>query len=87
MLKKMNYKIVVVEQTTESKPLHHFQPLGATSYCLVFGNEVNGVSESVMPYADMALEIPQMGTKHSLNISVCVGIVTWEVFRKLTLQG
>ena len=84
-LKTKGYKIVVVEQTTESKPLHHFQPGSGTKYCLVFGNEVNGVREDVIEQADQALEIPQIGTKHSLNISVCLGIVAWEVFRKLSL--
>jgi 23S rRNA (guanosine2251-2'-O)-methyltransferase len=59
--------------------------LKESKYCLVFGNEVHGVSEDALPFADMALEIPQHGTKHSLNISVCLGIVTWEMFKKLRL--
>lgn len=84
-LKSNDYKIIIVEQTTESRSLHQFQPERGTKYCLVFGNEVNGVSEEVIEQADLALEIPQMGTKHSLNISVCLGIVVWEVFRKLQL--
>ena len=84
-LKLENYKIVVVEQTTASKPLHLFQPEAGVKYCFVFGNEVHGVSEEVIKQADLALEIPQIGTKHSLNISVCLGIVVWEVFRKLNL--
>jgi len=58
--------------------------LPTEKYCLVFGNEVDGVSDEVIALCDLALEIPQGGTKHSLNISVCVGIVTWEVFRKLS---
>jgi tRNA G18 (ribose-2'-O)-methylase SpoU len=49
---------------------------------LVFGNEVHGVSDEVIELGDLALEIPQIGTKHSLNISVCLGIVTWEFFKK-----
>ena len=85
-LKGENYIIVVVEQTTESKPLQTFNPQSGAKYCLVFGNEINGVSESVIGDADMALEIPQAGTKHSLNVSVCLGIVAWEVFRKLKLN-
>jgi 23S rRNA (guanosine2251-2'-O)-methyltransferase len=85
-LKRKGYVIVVVEQTTESKPLHEFQPELQTNYCMVFGNEVNGVCEEVLEHADMALEIPQSGTKHSLNVSVCLGIVVWEVFRKLKLK-
>lgn len=82
-LKRRNYKIVVIEQTTESRPLHQFDPEPGVPYCLVFGNEVDGVSEAVLAHADLALEIPQAGTKHSLNISVCAGIVIWEFYRKL----
>ncbi|CAN5299599.1 RNA methyltransferase [soil metagenome] len=84
-LKKGGYTVLCIEQTTESKPLDEFKPDPERKYCLVFGNEVNGVSEEVIEYADVALEIPQTGTKHSLNISVCVGIVVWEIFRKLKL--
>ncbi|MEJ0054318.1 MAG: RNA methyltransferase [Bacteroidota bacterium] len=84
-LKNKGYVIVVVEQTTASSMLHTFQPEPHIRYCLVFGNEVNGVSEEVLKHADLALEIPQSGTKHSLNVSVCIGIVAWEVFRKLKL--
>lgn len=84
-LKIKDYKIVIIEQTTESKQLNEFIPEAGTKYCLVFGNEVNGVSEEVIAQGDVALEIPQIGTKHSLNISVCLGIVCWEFFRKLKL--
>jgi tRNA G18 (ribose-2'-O)-methylase SpoU len=83
-LKTKGYKIVAIEQTNESKPLHEFEPKPTEKYCLVFGNEVDGVSDEVIALCDLALEIPQGGTKHSLNISVCVGIVTWGVFRKLS---
>jgi tRNA G18 (ribose-2'-O)-methylase SpoU len=76
------YHIIIIEQTSESIPLHSFEPLVNEKYCFVFGNEVNGVSEEVIEKGEAALEIPQIGTKHSLNISVCVGIVAWEVFRK-----
>ncbi len=85
-LKALGCRIVVIEQTTESMPLHKFTPEPLASYCLVFGNEIHGVSEAVIAQADLALEIPQAGTKHSLNISVCVGIVAWEVFRKARLD-
>ncbi|HNC28681.1 MAG TPA: TrmH family RNA methyltransferase, partial [Cyclobacteriaceae bacterium] len=64
---------------------HEFVPALEKKYCLVFGNEVDGVSDEVIALGDRALEIPQTGTKHSLNISVCLGIVTWELFRKLKL--
>lgn len=81
-LKGDGYTIIVVEQTTESVALQNFVPERNKKYCLVFGNEVHGVSEPVISLADIALEIPQTGTKHSLNISVCLGIVVWEMFKK-----
>lgn len=82
-IKDQGYQIIVVEQTTGSISLQDFMPAAGSKYCLVFGNEVNGVSDDVIALANVALEIPQSGTKHSLNISVCVGIVVWEMFRKL----
>lgn len=83
-LKSQGYKIIVVEQTDMSIPLQHFSPVREEKLCLVFGNEINGVSEEVIELADQAIEIPQAGTKHSLNISVCVGIVVWDVNQKLS---
>lgn len=80
-LKDSGYRIVVVEQTTESVPLHACVPDPEAKYCLVFGNEVDGVGEEIIAHADMALEVPQAGTKHSLNISVCLGVVCWEFFK------
>ena len=80
-LKDAGYQIVVVEQTTESVPLHSCELQPGMKYCLVFGNEVHGVGDEVIAHADMALEVPQAGTKHSLNISVCVGVVCWEFFK------
>jgi 23S rRNA (guanosine2251-2'-O)-methyltransferase len=85
-LKEEGYTVIIIEQTSESLPLQNFQPLPELKYCLIFGNEVNGVSEEVIEYGDIALEIPQSGTKHSLNISVCLGIVVWEIFQKLQLK-
>ncbi len=83
-LKNQDYKIVIIEQTTESISLKLFMPEKNHKYCLVFGNEVDGVSEEAIQLADHAIEIPQSGTKHSLNISVCLGIVAWEFFKKLS---
>lgn len=85
-LKDDDYTIVVVEQTTESVSLEAFEVDKKKKYCLVFGNEVNGVSEKILAQAHVAIEIPQIGTKHSLNIAVCLGIVTWEFFKKLSVQ-
>ena len=82
-MKQAGYKIVVIEQTTESLPLQKFDTKMGDRICLVFGNEVNGVSEKIIALADTAVEIPQSGTKHSLNISVCVGIVCWELAKRL----
>ena len=86
-LKSEGYQILAIEQTTGSTPLDQFTPLPNQHYCLVFGNEIDGVSDAVIDLCDGALEIPQHGTKHSLNISVCVGIVTWEVYSRLTRVG
>ena len=82
-LKAAGYRIVVVEQTTQSVALDAFTFSANDRVCLVFGNEINGVSEEVLALADAAVDIPQSGTKHSLNIAVCVGIVCWELFRRL----
>ena len=84
-LKARGYNIIIIEQTNQSTPLHQFSTDPAKKYCLVFGNEVNGVSEEAFEFGDLALEVPQFGTKHSLNISVCLGIITWEFFKKLQL--
>jgi 23S rRNA (guanosine2251-2'-O)-methyltransferase len=86
-LKDEGYTAVIVEQTSESIPLQKFDPSVNQKYCLIFGNEINGVSDDVIALGDVALEIPQEGTKHSLNISVCLGIVVWEIFRKVILIG
>jgi len=83
-LQQEGYQIIIIEQTSESIPLNKFTPAVGQRYCLVFGNEVNGVSDEAIPFGDVALEIPQHGTKHSLNISVCLGIVAWEFFQAAT---
>lgn len=86
-LKKQGYTVVVVEQTTESVALNQFKPTNDARYCLVFGNEVHGVSSEVVDACDLALEIPQSGTKHSLNISVCLGIVVWDIHQKRLVEN
>lgn len=77
-LKQQGYKIIAVEQADESTSLPDFSPDAAGQYAFIFGNEVFGVNDEVVSQADMVLEIPQFGTKHSLNISVTVGIVVWD---------
>lgn len=76
-LQEKGYKLVAVEQTDQSRQLQHFHPNIAEKYAFIFGNEAFGVSDDVVALAEEALEIPQFGTKHSLNIAVSVGIVLW----------
>jgi 23S rRNA (guanosine2251-2'-O)-methyltransferase len=76
-LKAKGYVIVLIEQMDTSIFLQDFDINSSQEYALVFGNEVNGISEEIMPLADFALEIPQLGSKHSLNVSVASGIVIW----------
>lgn len=76
-LKEQGYTVVAVEQTVHSVKLDQFRPEPGRRYALVFGNEVSGVQQEVVDAADFALEIPQQGTKHSLNVSVSVGVVLW----------
>lgn len=87
LLKAQNYYIVAIEQAEGSITLQDFKITNEQKIALVFGNEVTGVSDAVMDIADAAIEIPQFGTKHSLNISVCVGIVIWELFSKLKFRS
>lgn len=82
-LQQDNYHVVAVEQAEGSTSLPDFQLPNNKKIALVFGNEVRGVSQAAMDLIDECLEVPQFGTKHSFNISVCVGIVVWELFRKL----
>lgn len=81
-LKSDGYKIICLEHTSESLPIHKFIPQKEQKYALVFGNEVFGISDEVIEKADMCVEIPQFGTKHSLNISVAAGIVIWDFVSK-----
>jgi len=81
-LKKNQTYIIGIEQTKNSKYLNNFKILKNT-IAIVVGNEVNGVSEEVLSECDEVIEIPQFGTKHSLNVSVSTGIVIWELWKKL----
>ena len=76
-LKKDGYTVVAVEQTVNSVKLDRFSREPGARYALVFGNEVDGVQQEVVDQCDFSLEIPQKGTKHSLNVSVSVGVVLW----------
>ena len=81
-MKKENWKIILIEQTNKSIELNKFEPKIKNKYCFVFGNEVFGISDKILKYADLSLEIPQFGTKHSINIAVSIGIVIWDYFVK-----
>ncbi|MCB4799931.1 RNA methyltransferase [Neotamlana laminarinivorans] len=83
-LKAENIKICSVEQAENATMLNDFKTEQSTKYALVFGNEVKGVAQNVINESDYVIEIPQFGTKHSLNISVSCGVVVWDVFSKLS---
>ena len=82
-LKNENIKVLAIEQVENSTKLNTFFPEKNQKYAIVMGNEVKGVQEAVVNAADLCIEIPQLGTKHSLNISVTTGIVLWDLFQKL----
>ena len=83
-LKKDKFFIWSVEQANKSKKLTSFKLDKNLKHALIFGNEVKGVSEAAISLSDEVIEIPQYGTKHSLNISVCSGILIWEFFKRLS---
>ena len=82
-LQEQNVKIIAIEQAENATMLDHFMPETNQTYALVFGNEVKGVAQDVVDASDVVIEIPQYGTKHSLNISVSCGVVIWDLFSKL----
>jgi 23S rRNA (guanosine2251-2'-O)-methyltransferase len=84
LLKEQGVAILAIEQTTDSMDLKNFIPKPSAVIALVFGNEVSGVSEEVLPLVDGCLEIPQFGTKHSFNVAVSAGIVLYDIFHKLS---
>ena len=79
---KDGYEICVIEQTEETTLLQEVSKLPKRPTALIFGNEVNGVDQAVVDFSNRVIEIPQYGTKHSLNVSVCAGIVLWEFCKK-----
>ena len=84
-LKDEGYKVYAIEQVENSISLPDFKPEKNEKVALVFGNEVKGVKQSVVNLCHGSIEIPQYGTKHSLNISVAAGIAIWELFRQMAL--
>ncbi len=81
-IKSKGYTVYIIEQTDASMNLIDFMPQENTKMAFVFGNEVHGVSDEALEQADYALEIPQLGTKHSFNVAVCTGIILWDYFIK-----
>jgi tRNA G18 (ribose-2'-O)-methylase SpoU len=81
-LQEENVSVWAVEQVENSVYLNDFELRHDTKYALIFGNEVKGVSQEAIKLCSGAIEIPQLGTKHSLNISVSTGIVVWDIFQK-----
>jgi len=82
-LKEQNYHIIAIEQANPKTLLNDFKTEDSQKYALIFGNEVKGISEKAMNLIDTCIEIPQIGTKHSLNISVSIGVVLWDFFVKI----
>ena len=81
-LKNKGTKVVSVEQADKSLKIEKFTPEKGIKYAFIFGNEVDGVSDEIILESDQVLEIPQVGTKHSLNVSVAAGIILWDFYQK-----
>jgi 23S rRNA (guanosine2251-2'-O)-methyltransferase len=86
-LKEEDFKVFAIEQVDESIPLEEFQPEKGWKIALIFGHEVFGVKEQLLPHVDGCVEIPQFGTKHSFNIAISAGIVLWELSQKLKIKN
>lgn len=82
-LRNEGYRIIAIEQIEGATMLYNFRAERSERYALVFGNEVDGVDQAVADIVDGAIEIPQVGIKHSLNVSVSAGILMWELFRQM----
>ncbi len=87
LLKAESISVWAIEQVENAVFLNEFTPEKNKKYALVFGNEVKGVSQEAIKLCDGSIEIPQLGTKHSLNISVSAGIVVWDIFQKNYTAG
>ncbi|OCK51470.1 RNA methyltransferase [Chryseobacterium sp. CBo1] len=85
-LKSQGFEILGIEQTSNSKMISDFTIDSAKKYVVILGNEVEGISDEALTNIDTFLEIPQLGTKHSLNVSVCGGIVMWEFAKALGVK-
>ena len=81
-LKQSGYSICSIEQAENTTALNEINNLNDSKFALVFGNEVDGVDQKIIDLSDRIIEIPQFGTKHSLNVSVCAGVVMWEFVKR-----
>ena len=81
--KQHGFEVYAIEQAQHTMLLNAIQRMEISKIALIFGNEVNGVNQSVVDACDGVIEIPQFGTKHSLNVSVCAGVVLWECSKRL----
>ena len=86
-LKSLNYIVYSIEQVSGSIMLDQLELDATENYAIVLGNEVKGVRQEVIDLCDGSIEIPQFGTKHSLNVSVTAGIVIWDFFKKIKFQS
>jgi len=84
-LKSKNYKIIALEQADQSIMLNRFSPDPDHAHAIILGNEVHGIEQNVVDFSDFCVEIPQFGTKHSLNVTVSNGIILWDIMLKLNL--
>ncbi|MBP5770333.1 MAG: RNA methyltransferase [Bacteroidaceae bacterium] len=85
-LREEGYTLLAIEQCEGSTMLQDFEPANGEKYAVVLGNEVKGVQQQVIDACDVCIEIPQFGTKHSMNVSVTAGIIIWQIFNKLKNQ-
>ncbi len=84
-LRKEGYTIISIEQAEKSISLEKYQPAANKKMALIFGNEIKGVQQEIVSLSDEVIEIPQFGTKHSINVSVSIGIVIWDILCKLNV--
>ena len=85
-LKKEGFQIISIEQADKSLKLEKFSTKKNEKYAFIFGNEIKGIDQKIIDISDNIIEIPQFGTKHSLNVSVSAGIVIWDVFSKISFS-
>lgn len=85
-LKEEQFKIIAIEQLDKSIDLRTFTPKLSEKIALIFGNEIKGISDDILNFVDIGIEIPQFGTKHSFNVSVSAGIVLWHIFNQMLIS-